>query len=344
MNNKIGFGIVGCGVISKWHAESIIKDGRAELIAVTDKFVPAGEKFAEVYNCNFYENYEDMLNCKEISVINICTPSGLHAPLAIQAAKHKKHIVIEKPLCITYEQLNELTDICEENGVKVCVISQLRFTPAIQFVKKAISDGALGNILIGDIYMKYYRSSEYFSSSNWRGTWAMDGGGALMNQGIHGIDMLTYLVGPVKSVYGNTKTLLHNIEVEDTANAIVEYENGAMGIIQGTTSVSPGYPRRMEICGTKGSVVIEEDRIIKWDVEGLDLPEELRCTESDVKGASDPTAFPTKYHEMQISDMIDAIINDKEPLVNLYEGRKAVEIILAIYESSKKDKKIIMGF
>ena len=170
----------------------------------------------------------------------------------------------------------------------------------------------------------------------------MDGGGALMNQGIHGIDMLTYLVGPVKSVYGNTKTLLHNIEVEDTANAIVEYKNGAVGMIQGTTSVSPGYPRRLEICGTKGSVVIEEDRIIKWDVDGLTLPDELKCVESDVKGASDPTAFPTKYHELQIADMIDAIINNKDPLVNLYEGRKAVEIILAIYESSKKDKKVIL--
>jgi len=185
--------------------------------------------------------------------------------------------------------------------------------------------------------MKYYRSPEYYSSSGWRGTLAMDGGGALMNQGIHGIDVLQFLAGSVKSVMGIAKTLDRDIEVEDAASVVVEYENGAIGIIQGTTCVTPGYPRHIEISGTKGTVALEEDSIVKWDIEGED---NVVCENTGVESFRDPTAFSNENHKKQLQDIISAIENDRAPKVDIYEGKKPVEIILAAYESSKTGKKI----
>ena len=339
MNKKFGFGIVGCGVISKWHLTAINSIPEAELIGVYDAYRPGAEKFAAENGCRIFDTYEDMLNCEEIDVVNICTPSGLHAPLAIQAADHKKNVVVEKPMAITKEQVDDLVAAVERNKIKLAVISQLRFTEAIQKVKKAIEDGELGKIVLGDVYMKYYRSPEYYSSATWRGTWEMDGGGALMNQGIHGIDVLQYMVGPVKSVAGICKTIVRDIEVEDTANIVVEYENGAIGTIQGTTSVEPGYPRVIEISGTRGTIVLKEDVIIRWDIDGKTLNEE------DIKVGThasfrDPAGFALSSHTDQIQDLINAIKEDRPPKVDVYEGKKPVDIILAAYESSKTGKRI----
>ena len=237
MSKKYGFGIVGCGAISKWHVAAINEIENAELIGVFNTPKSFAEDFAKENNCRVFDTYEEMLNCGDIDIVNICTPSGTHAPLAIEAANHKKNVIVEKPMAITKKEINDLVKAVKINDIKLAVISQLRFNENIQKVKKSIDNGDLGDIIIGDVYMKYYRSPEYFSSSDWRGTWAMDGGGALMNQGIHGIDILQYLVGPVKSVSGICKTLARDIEVEDTASLVVEYENGAVGVIQGTTSV-----------------------------------------------------------------------------------------------------------
>ncbi len=337
---KVKFGIVGCGLISKWHIKSVLELDNAELVGVFDSFKDGAQKAASEYGCRVFDTYEQMLSCEEIDIVTICTPSGLHAPLAIKAAEAKKHIIVEKPMAITREQITELTDACEKNGVKICVISQLRFDKSIQFVKKAISEGALGEILLGNLYMKYYRNTEYFTNSPWKGTWKLDGGGALMNQGIHGVDLITYLLGPVKSVFGKIQTKLHTIEVEDTAVCYVEYKNGAMGTIHATTSVNPGYPRYIEINGTKGTVILEESKIKKWDVEGYDIPEDLLYEESELGGHNDPGAISTEFHKLQIADMINAVSENKKPLVDLYEGRKAVEIILSIYESSQSGLKV----
>ena len=339
MGKKFGFGIVGCGVISKWHLTAIQSIPEAELIGVFDSYRPGAEKFAAETPCRIFDTYEDMLNCEDIDIVNICTPSGLHAPLAIQAADHKKNVVVEKPMAITKEQVNDLVAAVERNNIKLAVISQLRFTEAIQKVKKAIEDGELGKIVLGDVYMKYYRSPEYYSSATWRGTWEMDGGGALMNQGIHGIDVLQYMVGPVKSVTGMCRTIVRDIEVEDTANVVIEYENGAIGTIQGTTSVEPGYPRVIEISGTRGTIVLKEDVIIRWDIAGKTLNEE------DIKVGNhasyrNPAGFDLSSHTDQIQDLINAIKEDRPPMVDVYEGKKPVDIILAAYESSKTGKKV----
>ncbi len=342
MGKKYGFGIVGCGAISKWHVAAINEIENAELIGVFNTPKCFAEDFAKEHNCKVFDTYEEMLNCEDIDIVNICTPSGTHAPLAIEAANHKKNVIVEKPMAITKEQIEEVISSVEKNNVKLAVISQLRFDENIQKVKKAIDNGELGDILIGDIYMKYYRSPEYFSSSGWRGTWAMDGGGALMNQGIHGIDILQYLVGPVKSVSGICKTLARDIEVEDAASLVVEYVSGAVGVIQGTTCVEPGYPRIIEITGTRGTVSLRETDIIKWDVDGksLDLSANNKW---NISGFRDPGAMEMNSHLPQIQDMVNALEEDRAPMVDMYEGKKPVEIILAAYESSKLRKQVEIG-
>ena len=341
MNKKHGFGIIGCGLIANWHADSVCKIENAELIGVTDVNIKSASDFAEKYNCKVFSSVEEMLACDEVEVVSICTPSGLHAPMAQKAAEAGKHFVVEKPFAITKEQIAGVISACEKNKVKGAVISQLRFTQSVKFVKKAIEDGVLGNIILADVYMKYYRSPEYYASSSWKGTWAMDGGGALMNQGIHGIDVLQYLVGPVKSVYGICKTLARDIEVEDTANLVVEYQNGAIGTIQGTTSVNPGYPRIIEISGTKGTVILTEDVITNWDVEG-EKPDLSNLPKGNFESFRDPAGFAMDNHRMQIADLIDAIENDRSPIVDVYEGKKPVDIILAAYESNKTKKPVYL--
>lgn len=332
---KIGFGIIGCGMISNWHAKAVLEIDGAGLIGATDVNEDARLEFSRKYNTTAYSDVGSMLNDPDVDVVCICTPSFLHAPLAIQAANAKKHIIVEKPMAITKSECDAVIKACDDNGVKMAVISQLRFTDAIRSLKKAVEDKKPGRIVMGDVYMKYYRSQEYYDKGGWRGTWKMDGGGALMNQGIHGIDLLLYIMGPVRSVFGRAKTLVRNIEVEDTASALVEFENGALGVIQGTTSIYPGSSRRLEINGDKGTIIIEEDAIIKWNIEGEEEGLQDIKEKSLMSAASNPAAFGIEGHIMQITDMLEAIKQDRSPLVDQHEGRKPVELILAIYESSR---------
>ena len=339
MMKKYGFGIVGCGVISKWHIDAIQAIDGAQLVGVFDNCKENAQKTAQLHACRCFDTYEEMLLCPQVDIVSICTPSGTHAPLAIEAANRGKNIIVEKPMAITKQQIDELIYTVEKNNVKLTVISQLRFKEGIQRVKNAIENGELGDIILGDIYMKYYRSQEYYDSSSWRGTWDMDGGGALMNQGIHGVDLLQYLVGSVKSVMGMCRTLARDIEVEDTASAVVEFENGALGVIQGTTSVEPGYPRIIQISGTKGSVEITEDTVTRWDIGGSSsVGGHSLCGE--IKSYRDPQGLGKGDHMLQIKDFIAAIDEGREPLVNMYEGKKTVDIILAAYESSKTGHKV----
>lgn len=335
----IKFGIIGCGAISYNHADAINVIDNAKLIACSDVNEKSLEVFSEKYDIIGYKNVEDMLVNSEIDVICICTPSGLHSKFAVMAANQKKHIIIEKPMALTVKQCDEIINASEKNNIKVEVICQNRFKNTFRFVKSIIEQGKLGKIVSADIYMKYYRSPEYYATSNWKGTWAMDGGGALMNQGIHGVDIMLFMLGNVKSVFGHAKTLARDIEVEDTASAIIEYENGAIGVIQGTTSVAPGYPRKVEINGTNGSITLIEGDISIWDVPNVKQP---KSQSESSKSFKDPMGFTIEGHVMQITDMVEAIINDRPPFVDQYEGKRAVELITAIYESSNKRKLITL--
>lgn len=334
---KMGFGIIGCGAISNMHAGAIMKIEDAELIACADVNEKSLADFSAKYGITPYNDFKKMLNDKRVDTVCVCTPSGLHKKFCVEAAMSGKHIVVEKPMALTTADCDEIIKTCDENNVKLEVISQNRFKDSFKLVKSMVEEGKLGRIVSADIYMKYYRSPEYYGASNWKGTWAMDGGGALMNQGIHGVDILLFIMGNVKSVFGYARTLARDIEVEDTASAVVEFKNGALGVIQGTTSVTPGYPRKMEINGTEGSITLIDGDITIWDIKGIEKPE-FKATLGH--SHNDPMAFNTEGHVLQITDLIHAVKTDSEPYVSHREGRRPVELITAIYKSSETGKRV----
>ncbi|MBO5735296.1 MAG: Gfo/Idh/MocA family oxidoreductase [Clostridia bacterium] len=340
MERKIGFGIIGCGVIADFHASALFGLSEdAVLVGVADARLPAAERFAREKQVRAFESVDELLACPEIDVVTICVPSGLHAELAIKAANAGKHIIVEKPMAITKEQLDAMEEACERNGVMLSSVAQSRFTSGVRKAKQAIEEGHLGKLVCADVYMKFNHSQEYYNTGGWRGTKAMDGGGALMNQGIHGVDLLLYLAGDVKSVYAVSKTLARQIEVEDTLSAVLEFKSGATGVIQATTSVYPGYPRRLELNGDKGTIVLEEGNLIRWDMEDTTLP--AVTLKSNVRSsASTPTDFSADNHTKQFKDVIQALRGGTKPLVDLREGRRAVDLILAIYQSAE-EKRVI---
>ena len=340
MERKIGFGIIGCGVIADFHANALFGlSEEAVLVGVADARLPAAERFAKEKQVRAFASVEEMLACPEIDVVTICVPSGLHAELAIKAANAGKHIIVEKPMAITKEQLDAMEEACTRNGVMLSSVAQSRFTSGVRKAKQAIEDGYLGKMVCADVYMKFNRTQEYYNTGGWRGTKAMDGGGALMNQGIHGVDLLLYLAGDVKSVYAVSKTLARQIEVEDTLSAVLEFKSGATGVIQATTSVYPGYPRRLELNGDKGTIVLEEGNLVRWDMEDTTLP--AVTLKSNVRSsASAPTDFSADNHTKQFKDVIQALRNGTKPLIDIREGRRAVDLILAIYQSAEERRVI----
>ncbi len=338
----IRFGIIGCGMISGWHADSIRSIPDCVLVGATDRSPEACAAFAAKYGVTAFESVEALLGCPDIDVVCVCTPSGLHAPLCIQAAEAGKNIVTEKPMALTVADCDAVIAAVERNHVKMAVISQLRFSHAIRSAAEAVHSGTLGQMLCGDIYMKYSRTPDYYAKSPWRGTWKMDGGGALMNQGVHGVDILCHIMGPVEWVCGNCKTMVHAIETEDTASALVQFASGAMGVIEGTTSVVPGSGRRIELNGTRGTIVLLEDAVVEWSVEGTHVPVDILITASKTESARDPAKIGLEGHVAQLSDMADAVRNDRSPMIDQYEGRKPVEVICAIYESSRRGERVYL--
>lgn len=342
MQKKIGIGIIGCGFISSIHAKAILKIPTAILVGAFDVNEENKNKFAKEFKVTAFDTLNEMLTSKEIDAVCICSPSGFHKDLSLQAIKMGKHIIVEKPMALTVKDADEIIKACEKYNVKCTVISQLRYSDAVKKVKMAVDNGWLGKLLIGDIFMKYYRSPEYYSSSKWKGTWKMDGGGALMNQGIHGVDILQYIMGPIKSVYAISKTMARQIEVEDTVCALAEYKNGAIGTIQATTSVYPGFERRMEICGDSGSIIMKEDSIAFWDLLKKDNSFEVNFDAATVNASNDPANIANIGHTTQISDFIDCILHDKTPFVDCYEGKKSIEIITSIYQSAKTGQPVFL--
>ncbi len=343
MTRTIRFGIVGCGAIGHWHAKALQDLSGSRLVGVADGVPERAVEFGKVYDVRAFATPEALFASPDVDAVCICTPSGLHAPLAIQACDAGKHVVVEKPLALTLADADRLLEAGRRNGTLIAVISQLRFSPAVRTLKEAVDAGRLGRLVMADLVMEYHRTQEYYDLGGWRGTWAMDGGGALMNQGIHGIDLLQYVMGPVKSVSARIATLARRIEVEDTAAVVVEFESGALATVQATTSVYPGYPRRLGIHGDRGSIVLEEDTLVAWDLldPGDGPAPALGRTES--QASNDPGAVGAEGHIRQLGDFADAVRTGRRPLVDGAEGRKAVEIILAAYESSKEGRPVVLG-
>ena len=324
------FGIVGCGMIASIHADAIKKIDNAVLYAVADNNKENAKAFAQRENVIAYESFEKLLDDSEIDVVCICTPSCFHAQNAIDAMKKGKHVVVEKPLAFTKAEAKRVLKTSKKTGKMVSVISQLRYTNDVKKLKALVDDGAFGKLTLCSLNMKYYRSKEYYASSPWKGKKKFDGGGALMNQGIHGIDLMQYIMGDVKEVKGKIRTLCHKIEVEDTAVAIVEFNCGALGVIEASSCAYPGFERRIEIHGETGYAVLKEGAIEKLmiDKKEVSLNGDLFASGS----ASDPTAMDSDLHAEQIKNLINAIGGREKLLVDCVEGAKAVEIIEKIYK------------
>ncbi|MBN1351349.1 Gfo/Idh/MocA family oxidoreductase [candidate division KSB1 bacterium] len=346
-DGKFGFGIIGCGVIGPWHARAIKANTEtATLVAACDILPDKLQKLRSEYGDNLaaYTDYYELLKNPNVDIVSICTPSGLHGEMAVAAANAGKHILCEKPLEIDLGRLDRMIEAAEKNKVKLAGIFQRRTYQSSKKVKQAIEAGELGKMILGDAYMKYYRSQAYYDSAGWRGTRALDGGGALMNQGVHGIDLLLWLMGDVDSVYARSRTMVRDIEVEDTAVAMLQYKSGAMGIIEGTTSVNPGEATTIQLHGKLGTIIYEESDVKRWAVATGDddrAKDISAATEEEAAGGTaDPKDIGVLGHIRHVADLIEAIEEDRDPMVTGPGGRKAVEMILAIYKSSDENREI----
>ncbi len=338
---SIGIGIVGCGMIANFHAKAIKDAQGAALVGCTSRNPEGAAEFAKTHGCKSFASLEEMLADPEIDAITICSPSGAHLDPALAAAKAGKHVMVEKPLEITTQRCDQIIKACEEAGVKLAVTFQSRFHESSQLMKKAVDDGRFGTVTMGDAYVKWYRSQEYYDSGAWRGTWSLDGGGALMNQAIHSVDLLLWLMGPVDQISAMTATMTHErIEVEDVAVANLKFKSGALGVIEATTTAYPGALKRIEVSGAKGTAVLEEEDIHTWQFEDetdedAAIRERMAGKTDTGGGAADPAAIGHHGHTMVFEDFVQAINNDTQPLINGHEGRRSVEVICAIYESAK---------
>jgi predicted dehydrogenase len=349
MAEKLRFGIVGCGVIGPVHAEAIASLSDAQLVSVVDINPKKAQQLASQYGATPYTQLQHMLDSERVDVVIICTPSGLHGELACQVMRSGRHVIVEKPMEITREAIDEMLRVQQETGVKLAVISQHRFDPASRQVHDLVEERAFGRLVLGNAIAPWWRSQEYYESGDWRGTWKLDGGGVLMNQSIHSIDLLQWLMGPVSSVFGYTDTLVHRMETEDVAVAVLRFANGALGTIAATTGAYPGVTTRIEIFGDKGSSAIENDNLsylhlARDDKESISAygatPQERTTLEDTGSTSQNPAALSAGSHALQIADMIRAIREDGTPIVDGYAARHPVEIILSIYESARTHSEV----
>jgi len=333
-----GFGIVGAGVISAAHADAIASLPDARLIAVTDVEPERAKSLAARHGCAAEPDLDALLARDDIDVVSVCTPSGLHAETGIRAAAAGKHLVVEKPIDVSLEAADRLISAARRAGVVITVISQHRFDKGPIELRRLLDDGQLGRLVLGEASTKWFRSQGYYDSAAWRGTWALDGG-SLMNQGIHYLDLLLWSMGPVAEVTALFSTQSHQIEVEDAALAVLRFSSGAVGTIVSSTAVFPGSPQRLEVSGSGGTVVIEDGEIIRRELSTDSAEPGLRSSVTahgnEPSAAATPSGLEVASHAAQISDLLDAIDEGRAPSVTGEDGRAALEIVSAVYESAR---------
>jgi UDP-N-acetyl-2-amino-2-deoxyglucuronate dehydrogenase len=327
-------GLLGGGNISGTHARAATAIPDVKIGAVYGANHEKVARLSEEFGGHAYHDLHAFLAHRPMQMVIIGSPSGLHAEQGIAAARHGLHVLVEKPIDITTQHADVLIAECEKAKVKLGVIFQDRFKPDIRRLKHLIDDGALGQLLLADARVKWYRPPEYYSSSRWRGSWALDGGGALMNQGVHTVDLLLWLLGEVVSLRARTATLLHRIETEDTALALLEFANGAVGVLEATTAAYPGYPRRVELNGTEGTIVLEHDRIVGADLKGRRQEIVSSGAGDQNQSASSPTVTDFRGHQSAIEDFIHAIHEDRTPACDGRQGRRSVALIESIYRAA----------
>jgi predicted dehydrogenase len=350
----VKIGVIGCGAIGPVHCDAINGVEGAKLVGVCDVVQERAKALGEKYGVKAYTSLKEMLD--HVDAVTVAVPSGYHAKVGIQAAKAGKHVFCEKPIDVSVKAGEKLIDACKKSGVTLTVVSQHRFAQDVRKLREAAQNDGLGQLVAGDAYIKWFRTQAYYDSGDWRGTWKLDGGGCLMNQGVHYVDMIQWVMGGVKSVQAQVRTATHErIEVEDVAQALIEYKNGATGIIYGSTSMYPGLAERMEVHGRYGTVIVEGDRIKVWQVDEEAAKQGLygggvqkqpapnlhvqEAGEAEGSGASDPSAIWGEQHRLQMEDFVQAITDKRDPFITGEMALEPVKVILAIYKSARNGGK-----
>lgn len=356
----VRYGLVGCGAIFPTHADALKQIEGAKLTAVYDTLREKACAGGERFECLAANSFEEMLG--QCDAVIVCTPSGLHSVVGIQAVEAGKHVIVEKPIDTTLAKAQSLVDAAKRAGVKLATISQHRFANSVRRARDAAQSGELGPLLAGDAYIKWYRTQAYYDSGDWRGTWELDGGGCLINQGVHMIDMIQWIMGGVKSVQAQVRTAAHDIEVEDIAQTLVEYKNGAIGVIYGSTSFYPGLAERLEVHGKHGTVILEGDRVKMWKADPVAAAQglygggvmmqptpsqhtadqnEAALIESSVEDASCKWG---EQHRLQLEDFTRAIQEDREPFITGEASLEPLKVIMGIYESARNGgARVLLG-
>ncbi|MDN4072002.1 Gfo/Idh/MocA family protein [Fictibacillus terranigra] len=336
----LNFAIVGCGHIAKKHAEAIDRAEGAVLAAVCDMIPENMDFYKETYNAKTYTDYAELLADKDIDVINICTPSGFHATLAVQGAEAKKHIVVEKPIALLMDDTNAIIDACERNDVKLAVVHPNRFRPAMKKLKEVVESGKLGKISHINATVRWNRNQAYYDQAPWRGTKGLDGG-VLMNQAIHNLDLMLWMMGDVNEVFSMSATRIRDIEAEDVCTGLVKFTSGALGVVETATTIYPkNFEESLSIFGEKGTIKVGGPTAVNvehWNVEGTSEEET-----AELKKLIKEDPFGKPGHQCIIEDMVEAIKEDRGPIVTGEDGKKALELVLAMYESAETNQPVKM--
>jgi predicted dehydrogenase len=327
------FGLIGCGSVADFHIEAIRELDRARLTYVASRNGAKARSVAEREGCAWTEDYRELLASPDVDIVCVTTSSGSHARIGMDAVRAGKHLVVEKPIAMNSRDAAELIRAAKDSGVLLSVISQRRFEPQHLAVKRLLEQGELGKLLLVEVSLPFYRSQSYYDSADWRGTLAEDGG-VLMNQGIHSLDLMLWFAGDIRSVFGTTATQTHRMEAEDLGLAIVRFTGGAFGTIMASTSIRPGFPAALNLYGERGAIKLEGSSIVHWSVPGICQPDV--APPASYGGVSDPRSIPSVYHREQLADVIRAIETGGEPLVTGEDGKRAVELVEAIYESASR--------
>lgn len=334
-------GIIGTGAISYKHAEAYKNIGY-DVTVCTDINEANGKRFAEQTGAKFVKTFDEVCRHPKVDYVDLCTFPDFRLQVIEVCAASKKHIQVQKPAATNVETAHKMIEVAAKAGILLGVVSQHRFDDSTQFLKKAIAEGRMGKILQADAYVKWYRSAEYYSRPI-KGSWATEGGGALINQAVHQVDVLLWLIGPVRELFGHWQLgALHKIESEDVVNALLQYSSGATGVIQAATAFWPGYSERVEIHGTKGTAVITGDKLTTWDIEN-DSGEPPPIDREVASGASDPMAISLTPFERQFMDFGDAIRKGRQPLVSGIDGYRALQVVCGIYASCREGRKVTIG-
>jgi predicted dehydrogenase len=335
-------GILGSGNISDTHARAAADIPGVQVVAVYGRNREKAGLLANRAGAVSYNDLDRFLAHRPMDLVAIGSPSGLHAEHGVAVAQRGLHVLVEKPIDITVERADALIDAADRAGVKLAVFFQDRLKPAVVRMKNLIETGRLGTPVLASGYVKWYRPPEYYGGSRWRGTWALDGGGALMNQGIHTVDVLLNLFGPVARVSARAATRLHQIEVEDTAVATLEFASSALGIIEVATSIYPGYARRVEVTGSEGTLVLDQDRLVSADLRSPIDAAELDAPAGAGESATSPVVSDVTPHRRIFEDFIRAIETNGTPACDGREGRKSVAVVQAVYESARTGQAVVV--